>query len=809
MKSLSEIIQNLKLEDVLGERFGRYSKYVIQDRAIPDVRDGLKPVQRRILYSMYREGNTFDKQFRKSARTAGDVIGKYHPHGDSSVYDAMVRLSQDWKMRQELIMMHGNKGSVDGDPPAAMRYTEAKLAEISNELLRDINKDTVQFVNNYDDTEVEPTVLPARFPNLLVNGSTGISAGYATDIPPHHISEIIDATLKIIDKPTVTVDELMKIVPGPDFPTGGIIQGTKGIKQAYETGKGKIIIRSKIRTEDVRGGKTHIIIEELPFDVNKAMLVKRMDEVRADRRVEGIIEVRDESDREGLRIVIETRKDAQVEGIINYLLKKTDLQVNYHFNMVAISERAPKQLGIISMLKSYIEHQKDVVTRRSRFDLNAAEKRMHIIWGLMKALSILDDVIRVIRESDNKKNAKENLMEAFQFTEQQAEAIVMLQLYRLTNTDIVELENESSELEYTINQLKEILADEKQLLKVIKTELRQVRKKFDNPRRSSIEDKIQTIELDKEVIVPKEEMIVTVTNEGYIKRTSLRSYNASAPHELGMKDTDHVIFKSESHTLEQLLLFTNKGRYMIVPVHELAEIRWKDNGQHISMSFQLTQGERVIHAETIGTFDEELSIFMATAGGQIKHTLLKDFEAVRIRRPIVAMKVKDEDEIVSIETTKNTDDDIVIVTERGLVLRFNLSNVSATGLRGQGVKSMNVKPEDKIVGAHLVQESHGLITVTQRGAVKKTALDTVDVGNRAQVGTMLYKEIKMKPHRLVKTFMLPNGSSIELLSEKSKETVDLRPVRPTAKYMNGSFMVDEASFGVVIDAYHDLLKDPS
>ena len=809
MKSLSEIIQNLKLEDVLGERFGRYSKYVIQDRAIPDVRDGLKPVQRRILYSMYREGNTFEKQFRKSARTAGDVIGKYHPHGDISVYDAMVRLSQEWKMRQELIMMHGNKGSVDGDPPAAMRYTEAKLAEISNELLKDINKDTVQFVNNYDDTEVEPTVLPARFPNLLVNGSTGISAGYATDIPPHHLSEIIDATLKIIDKPSVTVDELMNIVPGPDFPTGGIIQGKKGIKQAYETGRGKIIIRSKIRTEDVRGGKTHIIIEEIPFDVNKAMLVKRMDEVRADRRVEGIIEVRDESDRQGLRIVIETRKDAQVEGIINYLLKKTDLQVNYHFNMVAISDRAPKQLGIIEILKSYIEHQKDVVTRRSRYDLNAAEKRMHIIQGLMKALSILDEVIRVIRESDNKKHAKENLIEAFDFTEQQAEAIVMLQLYRLTNTDIVELENESSELEYTINQLKEILADEKELLKVIKTELRQVRKKYENPRRSVIEEQIESIELDKEVIVPKEETMITVTNEGYVKRTSMRSYNASVPGELGMKDSDYVIYKEESHTLAQLLLFTNKGKYMIIPVHELPEIRWKDGGQHISMNFQLDSDERVIQAKSIESFDEELSVFMSTRGGQIKHTKLKDLEAVRIRRPIVAMKVKPEDEIVAIELTPTVDEDIIFVTSKGMTLRFNLSQVGPTGLRGQGIKSMNVKPDDKIIGAHIVKEQNTLITVTQRGAVKKTALDTIEAANRAQVGKMLYKEIKMKPHRIVKSFMVANDAVIELVSDKDQESVDLKPVRATAKYMNGSFMVDEASFGVVIDAYRDVLKDPS
>ena len=803
MKSLAEIIQEIKLEDVLGERFGRYSKYVIQDRAIPDVRDGLKPVQRRILYSMFREGNTFDKQFRKSARTAGDVIGKYHPHGDSSVYDAMVRLSQEWKMRQELIMMHGNKGSVDGDPPAAMRYTEAKLSEIANEMLKDIAKDTVQFVNNYDDTEMEPTVLPARFPNLLVNGSTGISAGYATDIPPHNLSEVIDATLKLIDKPSASVEELMEIIPGPDFPTGGIIQGVKGIKQAYKTGRGKVNVRSKIRTEDVRGGRTQIIIEELPFDVNKAVLVKRMDEVRAERKVDGIIEVRDESDREGLRIVIETRKDAQVDGIINYLLKKTDLQVNYHFNMVAISDRAPKQLGIIEILKSYIAHQKDVVTRRSEFDLNAAEKRMHILQGLMKALSILDEVIRVIRESENKRNAKENLIEAFDFSDAQAEAIVMLQLYRLTNTDIAELEAESADLEFTINQLKEILGDEKQLLKVIKSELRAIRKKYDNPRRSVIEDKIENIELDMEVIVPREDMIVTVTRDGYMKRTSLRSYNASVPREIGMKDTDRVMFQSDTNTLESLVLFTNKGQYMIVPVHELPEIRWKDSGQHVSTNFKLGAGERVISAVTVESFDEALSVYMVTRGGQIKHTRLKDFEAVRIKRPMAAMKVKPDDEIVSV-AIEDAPDDIIIVTHRGMTLRFGADQVSATGLRGQGVRAMNLKPDDHIVGAHVVRDDRWLITVSQRGAVKKTALDLFDRANRAQVGTMLYKENKSKPHRVVQSFILDDDETLELASEKATELVKVKDIRPTGKYLNGSFVFDTDALGPVETAIVDI-----
>ncbi|KTW10146.1 DNA gyrase subunit A, partial [Mammaliicoccus sciuri] len=473
-----EQIQNLPLEDVIGDRFGRYSKYIIQDRALPDVRDGLKPVQRRILFAMYKDGNTYDRNFRKSAKTVGNVIGNYHPHGDSSVYDAMVRMSQDWKLRHVLIEMHGNNGSIDNDPPAAMRYTEAKLSKLAEVLLQDIDKETVEHVQNFDDTAMEPMVLPARYPNLLVNGSTGISAGYATDIPPHNLGEVIDATLKLIDKPSTTVDELIEHIKGPDFPTGGIIQGLDGIKKAYKTGKGKIVVRSKVEIEKIRGGREQIVVTEVPFEVNKGTLVKKIDELRADKKIEGIVEVRDETDREGLRIAIELKKDINSEGVLNYLYKNTDLQVLYHFNMVAINNRRPELLGLKQILESYIEHQKEVVTRRSQYELSQAQKRMHIVEGLIKALSILDEVIETIRASKNKRDAKENLIAKYEFTEEQAEAIVMLQLYRLTNTDIVSLENEFDELKQTIERLKDILENEKSLFKVIKNELRAVRKEF-------------------------------------------------------------------------------------------------------------------------------------------------------------------------------------------------------------------------------------------------------------------------------------------------------------------------------------------
>ena len=796
-------LQQLKLEDVIGDRFGRYSKYVIQDRAIPDVRDGLKPVQRRILYAMYKEGNTFDKNYRKSAKTVGNVIGNYHTHGESSIYYAMVRLGQDWKMREELILIHGNKGSVDGDPAAAMRYTEAKLAEISGELLRDLNKNTVPFIDNFDDTEKEPSVLPAKFPNILVNGATGISAGYATDIPPHNLSEVIDATLKIIDKPSVTVDELMNFVKGPDFPTGGIIQGKNELKKAYTNGKGRIVVRSVVNKEETRGNKVLIVITEIPFEVNKANLVKKMDEIRADRKVDGIIEVRDETDREGLRIVVEARKDANIDAIINYFYKKTDLQVSYNFNMVAISDRAPKRMGLKDILEAYIKHQETVITNRSKYELDHAKKRMHIIEGLIKALSILDEVIKTIRESANKRNAKENLMERFNFTEAQAEAIVMLQLYRLTNTDVVELETEQSELEFQINQLQEILADDKKLKNVIKSELRAIKKKYASERLTQVEDEIENIEISKEELIAKEDTIVSLTKEGYVKRTSLRSYNASNPDELGRREGDYVLFSGPSNTLEQLMIFTNYGNYMIIPVHDLQDIRWKDMGQHLSSRFNLKHGEAPIYATTLESFNQDQTVVLTTKAGQVKQTALKEFEATRISRPIVNMKLKKDDEVIAVSITDQTDASLLFITAKGLSLKYPLAEVSQTGLKSQGVRAMNVKAGDHLVLGQVIPEAGNLITVSNRGAVKRTKLDVFDIGARAQVGTMLYKDIKSKPHIIVAASVIDEGvdQEITLLSDTSIETIRANEVRLSGKYSNGSFVVDEDTFGKIETAH--------
>ena len=692
---MSEIIQDLSLEDVIGDRFGRYSKYIIQERALPDVRDGLKPVQRRILFAMYSSGNTFDKNFRKSAKTVGDVIGQYHPHGDSSVYDAMVRLSQDWKLRHVLIEMHGNNGSIDNDPPAAMRYTEAKLSQLSEELLRDINKETVSFIPNYDDTTLEPMVLPSRFPNLLVNGSTGISSGYATDIPPHNLAEVIQATLKYIDNPDITVSQLMKYIKGPDFPTGGIIQGVDGIKKAYESGKGKIVVRSRVDEEELRSGRKQLIVTEIPYEVNKSSLVKRIDELRADKKVDGIVEVRDETDRTGLRIAIELKKDVNSESIKNYLYKNSDLQISYNFNMVAISDGRPKLMGLREIIESYLNHQIEVVTNRTRYDLDHAEKRMHIVEGLMKALSILDEVIALIRNSKNKKDAKDNLVAEFDFTEAQAEAIVMLQLYRLTNTDIVALEEEHDELEALIKKLRNILDDHDALLTVIKDELNEIKKKFKVDRLSAIEAEISEIKIDKEVMVPSEEVILSITRHGYIKRTSTRSFNASGVTEIGLKDGDRLLKYQEVNTQDTVLVFTNKGRYLFIPVHKLADIRWKELGQHVSQIVPIDEDEQVINVYNEKDFNHDAFYVMATRNGMIKKSSVSQFKTTRFNKPLVGMKVKDKDEIINVVRLES-DQLITVITNKGMSLTYSTAELSDTGLRAAGVKSINLKDEDYV-----------------------------------------------------------------------------------------------------------------
>ncbi|MBO8581639.1 DNA topoisomerase IV subunit A [Staphylococcus aureus] len=798
---MSEIIQDLSLEDVLGDRFGRYSKYIIQERALPDVRDGLKPVQRRILYAMYSSGNTHDKNFRKSAKTVGDVIGQYHPHGDSSVYEAMVRLSQDWKLRHVLIEMHGNNGSIDNDPPAAMRYTEAKLSLLAEELLRDINKETVSFIPNYDDTTLEPMVLPSRFPNLLVNGSTGISAGYATDIPPHNLAEVIQATLKYIDNPDITVNQLMKYIKGPDFPTGGIIQGIDGIKKAYESGKGRIIVRSKVEEETLRNGRKQLIITEIPYEVNKSSLVKRIDELRADKKVDGIVEVRDETDRTGLRIAIELKKDVNSESIKNYLYKNSDLQISYNFNMVAISDGRPKLMGIRQIIDSYLNHQIEVVANRTKFELDNAEKRMHIVEGLIKALSILDKVIELIRSSKNKRDAKENLIEVYEFTEEQAEAIVMLQLYRLTNTDIVALEGEHKELEALIKQLRHILDNHDALLNVIKEELNEIKKKFKSERLSLIEAEIEEIKIDKEVMVPSEEVILSMTRHGYIKRTSIRSFNASGVEDIGLKDGDSLLKHQEVNTQDTVLVFTNKGRYLFIPVHKLAGIRWKELGQHVSQIVPIEEDEVVINVFNEKDFNTDAFYVFATQNGMIKKSTVPLFKTTRFNKPLIATKVKENDDLISVMRFEK-DQLITVITNKGMSLTYNTSELSDTGLRAAGVKSINLKAEDFVVMTEGVSENDTILMATQRGSLKRISFKILQVAKRAQRGITLLKELKKNPHRIVAAHVVTGEHSQYTLYSKSNEEHGLiNDIHKSEQYTNGSFIVDTDDFGEVIDMY--------
>lgn len=811
-------IQNMSLEDIMGERFGRYSKYIIQERALPDIRDGLKPVQRRILYSMNKDGNTFDKGYRKSAKSVGNIMGNFHPHGDISIYDAMVRMSQDWKNREILVEMHGNNGSMDGDPPAAMRYTEARLSEMAGYLLQDIEKDTVPFAWNFDDTEKEPTVLPAAFPNLLVNGATGISAGYATDIPPHNLAEVIDAVIYMIDHPSAKVDKLMEFLPGPDFPTGAIVQGRDEIKKAYETGKGRVVVRSRTEIEKLKGGKEQIVITEIPYEINKAVLVKKIDDVRVNNKMAGIAEVRDESDRDGLRIAIELKKDANTELILNYLFKYTDLQVNYNFNMVAIDNFTPRLVGIVPILTSYIAHRKEIILARSRFDKAKAEKRLHIVEGLIRVISILDEVIALIRASENKADAKENLKISYDFTEEQAEAIVTLQLYRLTNTDVVVLEEEEAELREKIAMLAAIIGDERTMYNLMKRELRDVKKKFGNPRLSELQDTANAIEINTASLIVEEETYVSVTRSGYIKRTSPRSFSASTLEEIGKRDDDRLIFVSPAKTTQHLLIFTSLGNVIYRPVHELSDIRWKEIGEHLSQTISnFDTKEEVIYTELLDSF-EEGTYFAATKLGQIKRVERKEFSPWRTykSKALKFAKLKNEDDqVIALAPIKL--DDVMLVTKNGYALRFNIEEVPVIGAKAAGVKAINLKKDD-VLAAAFIANTDSLYILTQRGSLKRMAVADIPVTSRANRGLQVLRELKTKPHRVFAAgpvygeavdfdlFTTEAEASeeqiLQVLSNKGTVyDVNLAELGLSERTSNGSFISDTISDEEVFSAY--------
>lgn len=808
MVESKERIKELPLEDVMGERFGRYSKYIIQERALPDIRDGLKPVQRRILYAMYKDNNTYDKPYKKAAKAVGNVMGNFHPHGDSSIYGALVHLSQDWKMREPLIEMHGNNGSMDGDGPAAMRYTESRLSKISNLLLQDIDKDTVHMILNFDDTEYEPTVLPAHFPNLLVNGSTGISAGYATEIPPHNLAEVIDAAVYLLKHPDSSTDDLMQFVKGPDFPTGAIVLGSKGIKEAYETGRGRIQVRSKTAIQDIKGHRQQIVVTEVPFGVNKAMMVKKIDEIRLNKEIDGISEVRDETDRHGLSIVIELKKGADSENILNYLFKNTDLQVSYNFNMVAIDHMAPVQVGLKRILSSYLEHKKDVVTKRTEFDLNKAKGRLEIVEGLIHALDILDQVIKTIRSSKDKKDAKNNLVKKYGFTVNQAEAIVSLQLYRLTNTDVNQLKAEQEDLQTRIKTYQEILNDNSVLEKVVTKELKQVKKDFGSPRRTQITAKAEKIEINEKALMADEDVRVLVSRDGYLKRSSIRSFQSTNDEDNGLPDGDKVIFEKTMSTLSNLYIFTNKGNMIFRPVHELIETKWKETGQHLSQEIGLAQDEEIIRVFEVDDLKQNDNFLLATNDGYIKQVALADLQPTRTykSRAITSMKLKSKDsKVVRVDKVPaDSNFEITLITNHAYAIRFDVSEVPVSGAKAAGVKSVNLKDDDYVVNYVLVDAKYadelnvGLIT--QRGAFKQFELKLVNKVTRAKRGVLVLRELKTKPHRI--QALVEYGQNHELLLTTSSArhiTIKTNEFPLGDRYSNGSFVLDPTTDGVPVD----------
>ena len=795
MDDILKRIQDYALEEIMGDRFGKYAKEIIQDRAIPDVRDGLKPVQRRILYAMYKAGNTHEKGYIKCAATVGDVLGKFHPHGDSSVYDAMVRMSQWWKQNEILIDIHGNNGSMDGDSAAAYRYTEARLSKISSELLKDLEKDTVAWAPNFDDRFLEPTVLPAKFPNLLVNGTNGISAGYATNIPPHNLGEVIDATIKRIDSPNCRLDTILDIVKGPDFPTGGIVEGKKGIIDAFTTGRGKVIVKSKCEFVKEKG-KEQIIVTEIPFEVNKANLVSKIDAIRIDKKIEGISEVRDETDRDGLRIAIDLKSGANKEMILNYLLKNTELQVSYSYNMVAIVNRRPETLGIIPMLDAYIAHQKEVVRRRSEFDLKAYEKRLHIVDGFLKMISILDKVIKVIRSSKNKSDAKDNLVKEFDFTVEQAEAIVTLQLYRLTNTDVFALEEEKEKLEKFIAALKQILSDEDKLHEVMKHELRKIKKEYAHERKTEIRDEITEIKIDTTDMIPKEDVIVMVTHEGYVKRSSVRSYQSSEASPT-LKEMDYVIGLYELNTLDTLLVFTDLGNYLYIPVYELPDLKWKDLGKHVSNIVKMSADEHVVSVVPVTDFNTNKTITMFSKNGMVKRSLLSDFKVNRYNKPLCSMKLKGDDLVVSV--TDKVGSEVFITTRNGMSLRYDINEVGIVGVKASGVKAISLKDNDTVVSGDVYNGEDYILVLTDKSTAKRVKVSEFEKTSRARRGVQIIRDVKTNPYHIINSLIVNNKNNLGIIFKEDIEYKKVTDIPILDRYSTGNSLSNQAINGMFIE----------
>lgn len=762
VETIPENISVEPLESVMGDRYATYAKYVIQDRAIPDVRDGLKPVQRRIIFSMYKSGNTINKPTKKCAHTVGAVMGTYHPHGDTSIYEALARMSQDWKIRYPLIDFQGNNGSIDGDSPAAYRYTESRLSELSNELVRDIEKETVDMQLNFDDTEFEPTVLPARFPNLFVNGTEGIAVALATEIPPHNLREVIDAINYRITHKTATNEDLMQFVLGPDFPGGGIIYRSQGLSNIYTSGRGRIEMSAKAEIVSQKDMQ-QIVITELPYKAVKIQTVYEIDKIRHSKAIDGIIEVRDESDWKGIRIVVDIKKEAKADLILAYLMNKTSLRCGYSANMVAIVNGRPKTLDLLTYIDAYIDHQVDVVTRQSRFDLNKCKARLHIVEGLITASLNINEVVSIIRASKDKADSKVNLMNRFGFSAEQAEAIVTMPLYKLSHTDEEILLNEKKALESDIEYYNGLLEDPNKLNRAIMKDLKAIAAKYGDDRRTQIVDSVEVKPIDKRELISKEEVMVMVTRDGYLKRSSLKSYKSSNDSLPGIKDGDVLVGASKAFTTDYLLMFTNKGNYIVVPVHIMTENKWKDEGSHINANTTLGNGEKIIKAFVVEEFRHDLYLALVSKAGQIKRTPLDEIDVSKRSRPSKAMKILESDEIVGVELLSGNSD-VLVVSSNGNATLFNENDLTIVSNKAGGVKSMSGLAKASIAALATFEESEKTkcALYTDKGHLRIFDASKVMKTSRLGKTTPVCPSFKSDVHNVVSAFKVEEGDKVNI-----------------------------------------------
>ncbi|MDD6302753.1 MAG: DNA topoisomerase 4 subunit A [Bacillales bacterium] len=817
-----EIISS-PIEEVMSNGFGRYSKYVLQERAVPDVRDGLKPVQRRILYTMILEGNTSNKPTRKCARTVGAVIGRFHPHGDTSVYEAMVRLSQDWKMRYPLIDFQGNNGSIDGDGPAAYRYTEARLSELSDLMVQDLNKNTVDMQLNFDDQEFEPVVLPCRFPNMLVNGTQGIAIGASTDIPPHNLSEVIDAINYRISHKNCSTEDLMQFIKGPDFPTGGIIKDQKSLLQIYKNGNGSIKLWCKVDIDTSNKDVDQIIIHEIPWGKDKSELVSNIDKCRFANGLTAILETRDETDRDGLRIVIDVKKGSGADNILNFLLSKGVLSTTIKFNSLVIDNNRPLVASLLEMIDRYIDHQVDVLTRRSQFDLNKAKNRLHIVEGLIHACSIIDQVVHTIRQSKDKQDAKIKLVNNFQFSEVQTDAILNLQLYRLSNIDIATLEKEEIDLKETINYLEGLLSSQTKMNNLIKSDLTKVKNQFGDERKTLIEEQDTSFEVDKLALINKEDVMVAITRDGYIKRSNMKSYKSAQDSLPGIKVGDAFRGILKTTTIDTLLLFTNFGNYIAVPVYKLIDNKWKEEGAHINDISSLSPNEKIVSVIDVAEYKKGVYVISLTKLGQIKRCHLYQYETSNSKKPIKCFKLQDKDEVIDVKVGYGQSR-VLILSDNGTTSYYDESEIKPVGLKAGGVKGIKLDKDSKEVAGLLTieeDEKIRLLALTNHKGVRIVDAHNLNMTYKLGAKQQLFKSFKSDPQTAIylgKIDKKEENPSVTVLFENQEViNIDLKDVKnlPFDNYLKSNLniindfdMVDVYEFIVPCISEDTKVKEP-